>query len=99
MKAFSRDTSHHSTQGAAIEAARGTVLSLAVISQMETAQKLPLKSPAATTLRDWLRQDMESIWEKFQKQNARKQGVLPLGHESGELEIDEILTVGNAFTG
>jgi len=49
-----------------------TVLSLATISQLETVQKLPPKSAAAATLREWFRQDFESAWAKLQKENARK---------------------------
>ncbi len=64
-----------------------TVLSLATVSLLETAQKLPLKTAAAATLRDWFRQDFESAWEKLQKQNARQQGVLPLGPDGGELPL------------
>jgi hypothetical protein len=66
-----------------------TVLSLATVSQLETAQKVPLKSTAAATLREWFRQDFESAWEKLQKENARKQGVLSLGPDGGELPLDE----------
>ncbi len=66
-----------------------TVLSLAAISQLETANKLPLKSAAAATLRDWFRQDFESAWEKLQKENARKQGVLSLGPDEAELPLGE----------
>ena len=66
-----------------------TVLSLATVSQLETAQKLPLKSVAAAALREWFRQDLESAWEKLQKENARKQGVLSLGPGGGELPLGE----------
>lgn len=66
-----------------------TVLSLATVSQLETAQKLPLKSAATTTLRDWFRQDFESAWEKLQKENVRKQGVLTLGPDENELPLGE----------
>ncbi len=67
-----------------------TVLSLATVSQLETAQKLPLKTAAAATLRDWFRQDFESAWEKLQKQNVRKQEVLPLGPDGGELPLGDV---------
>jgi hypothetical protein len=66
-----------------------TVLSLATVGQLETAQKMPLKSTAAATLREWFRQDLEGAWEKLQKDNARKQGVLSLGPDGGELPLDE----------
>ena len=62
-----------------------SALSLATVGLLETAQKLPLKSAAAATLRDWFRQDLESAWHKLQKQNERRQGVLPL--EPGEAEL------------
>lgn len=66
-----------------------TVLSLATVGQLETAQKLPLKCAAAVTLREWFRQDFEGAWAKLQKENARKQGVLPLGPDGGELPLGE----------
>jgi hypothetical protein len=64
-----------------------TVLSLATVGQLETAQKMPLKSAAAATLREWFRQDLEGAWDKLQKENARTQGVLLLGTDGGELEF------------
>jgi hypothetical protein len=64
-----------------------TVLSLATVGQLETAQKLPLKSAAAVTLREWFRQDLESAWEKLQKTNARKQEELSLGPDGSELPL------------
>jgi hypothetical protein len=70
-----------------------TVLSLATVGQLETAQKIPLRSAAAGTLRDWFRQDLESAWEKLQKQNARQQGVLTLGPDGGELALGDVRDV------
>ena len=69
-----------------------TVLSLAAVSQLETAKKLPLKSSAAGTLREWFRQNFESAWEKLQRENARKQGVSSLGPDGGELPLGEAQT-------
>jgi hypothetical protein len=66
-----------------------TVLSLATVSQLETAQKLPQKSPSAAMLREWFRQDFEAAWVKLQKENAREQAVLPLGPEDTELPLSE----------
>ena len=66
-----------------------TILSLAAVNQLETAQKLPPKSPAAATLREWFHQDFESAWAKLQRDNARKQEVLPLGPDGTELPLDE----------
>jgi hypothetical protein len=66
-----------------------TILSLAAIGQLETAQKLPMKSTAAATLREWFRQDFENAWEKLKKDNLRQQGVLPLGTDRSELALGE----------
>ena len=66
-----------------------TVLSLAAIGQLETAQKLPPNSAAASTLREWFRQDFESGWEQLQRENSRRQEALPLGPDEGELPLDE----------
>jgi hypothetical protein len=66
-----------------------TILSLAAVNQLEAANKLPLKSAAAATLREWFRQDLEGAWEKLQKENARKQGVLLLGTDADELPLGE----------
>ena len=40
-------------------------------------------------LREWFHRDFESVWEKFQKENARSQGVLSLGPDGSELPLDE----------
>lgn len=66
-----------------------TVISLASVGQLETAQKLPLNSAAAATLRDWFSQDLEGAWAKLQKENERQQGVLSLGPDGGELPLEE----------
>ena len=66
-----------------------TILSLASLSQLETAQKLPPKSTAVATLREWLRQDYAGVWEKLQKDNAHKQDMLPLGPDDTELPLGE----------
>jgi hypothetical protein len=66
-----------------------TVLSLAAIGQLETAQKLPPNSDAASTLREWFRHDFESGWEQLQRENSRRQEALPLGPDEGELPLDE----------
>ena len=66
-----------------------TILNPATLSQLETAQKLPLKSPAAATLREWFREDFEGSWAKLQQENTRKQGVLPLDPDGSELPLDE----------
>ena len=55
----------------------------------ETAQKLPPNSAAASTLREWFRQDFESGWEQLQRENSRRQEALPLGPDEGELPLDE----------
>jgi hypothetical protein len=65
------------------------VLSLAIINQLETSQKLPAHSPAAAILREWLRHDFDGIWEKLQRDNAQKQETLPLGSDAGDLQLNE----------
>ena len=40
-------------------------------------------------LQEWFRRDFASAWEKFQKENARSQGVLSLGPDGSELPLDE----------
>jgi len=65
------------------------VMTLATVNQLETAQKLPLKSEAAEVLREWLRQDFEGEWEKLTRDQRRKQGVLPLGPDGSELPFTE----------
>jgi hypothetical protein len=70
-----------------------TVLSLATVGQLETAQKLPIKSAAAATLRDWFRQDLESAWEKLQRENAHKQGLLSMGPDADELPLGDVRNV------
>jgi hypothetical protein len=66
-----------------------TILSLAAVNQLEAANKVPVKSTAATTLRAWFRQDFEQAWEKLARDHARSQGVLALGSDTGELPLDE----------
>jgi hypothetical protein len=66
-----------------------TILSLAAIEQLETAQKLPLKSEAAAVLRTWFRQDFETVWDKLTRDQKRKQTILPLGPGGGELSLDD----------
>jgi hypothetical protein len=67
-----------------------TILSLAAIEQLETAQKLPVKSEAAAVLRAWFRQDFETIWGKLARDQKRSQTVLPLGSGGGELPLDDV---------
>ena len=64
-------------------------LSLAAVDRLETAQKVPLGTTAAATLRDWFRQDMEAAWEKLQRENGRTQGALSLGSADDELPLGE----------
>lgn len=62
-----------------------SALSLAAVDRLETAQKVPMGTAAAATLRDWFRQDLEAGWEKLQRENGRRQAALPL--DSGEDEL------------
>jgi len=55
------------------------------VDRLETAQKVPMGTAAAATLRDWFRQDLEAGWEKLQRENGRRQAALPL--DSGEDEL------------
>jgi len=64
-------------------------LSLAAVDRLETAQKVPLGTTAAATLRDWFRQDMEAAWEKLQQENGRTQRALSLGSADDELPLGE----------
>jgi len=64
-------------------------LSLAAVSRLEAAKKLPLGTAAAATLCDWFRQDMEAAWEKLLRENGRTQGALPLGSADDELPLGE----------
>lgn len=65
-----------------------TILSLASLGQLEAANKLPPKTGAATTLRVWFRQDLESSWEKLQRANNHKQETLPLGGTGDDLPLE-----------
>ena len=64
-----------------------TVLSLATLGQLEAAGKVPPKSSAASALRAWFRQDLESAWEKLQREHARQQEMLPLGGSGDDLPL------------
>lgn len=66
-----------------------SVLSLAAVGHLETAQKLPLKSPAAATLREWLRHDFENARQRIADDRARDQCVLALAPNEAELPLSE----------
>ena len=62
-------------------------LTSAVLATLETMGKLPVGSPAAKTLRAWLRQDLEASWRKLAAQRAEPQQSLELGPTPDELPL------------
>jgi hypothetical protein len=62
-------------------------LSVAVLDTLETVGKLPTGSAATKTLRQWLRQDLESEWKKLEKELAKTQQSLDLGPSADELPL------------
>ena len=62
-------------------------LSSAVLATLEAMGKLPVGSPAAKTLRAWLRQDLEASWNKLAAQRAEPQQSLELGPTPDELPL------------
>jgi hypothetical protein len=65
------------------------ILNPRLLGQLEAANKIPPKSAAASTLRGWFRQDLESAWEKLQQEHDRKQEMLPLGGAGDDLPLAE----------
>jgi hypothetical protein len=63
------------------------VLTLDALDHLELSQKMPRKTPAASTLRSWLRQDLQTIWDKFVRDNSAKQTSLPLDPDETELKL------------
>jgi hypothetical protein len=55
-----------------------TILSPAALGHLEAAGKLPTGSVAATTLREWFRQDWDASWEKLRSERDLRQDDLPL---------------------
>jgi hypothetical protein len=66
-----------------------TVLNAAILGQLEAANKIPPKSSAAAALRAWFRQDLESSWEKLQREHGRKQEMLALGGGGDDLPLSQ----------
>jgi hypothetical protein len=59
----------------------------AALATLENIGKLPVGSPAAKTLRAWLRQDLEAGWSKLAAQRREPQQGLELGPTSDELPL------------
>lgn len=66
-----------------------TILNSATLGQLESTNKVPLKSAEAATLRGWFRQDLESAWEKLQRDHGRTQEMLPLSGTDGDLPLGD----------
>ena len=62
-------------------------LTVAVLATLENIGKLPVGSPAAKTLRAWLRQDLEASWSKLAAQRSEPQQNLELGPAPDELPL------------
>jgi hypothetical protein len=60
---------------------------VAVLATLENIGKLPVGSPAAKTLRAWLRQDLEASWSKLAAQRTEPQQSLELGPTPDELPL------------
>lgn len=66
-----------------------TILNLAILGQLEAANKIPLTSAAAASLRAWFKQDLESSWEKLQREHGRKQEMLALESGGDDLPLSQ----------
>lgn len=62
-------------------------ITIAVLATLENIGKLPAGSPAAKTLRAWLRQDLEASWTKLAAQRFEPQQSLELGPTPDELPL------------
>lgn len=62
-------------------------LTSAVLATLENIGKLPVGSPAAKSVRAWLRQDLEVGWRKLAAQHPEPQQGLELGPTSDELPL------------
>jgi hypothetical protein len=63
-------------------------LTVAVLATLENIGKLPVGSPAAKTLRAWLRQDLEASWRKLAAQRSEPQQSLELGPTPDESPLE-----------
>jgi hypothetical protein len=87
LRARAAFPAHRRTDGRDHPGARDRFLTIAGLATLEAIGKLPVGSPAAKTLRAWLRQDLEAGWSKLAAQRAEPQQTLELGPTPDELPL------------